>query len=82
MQVQAVHKRRIQEIMREMKCSKDFECYKSGFTNLSRVKDIGMKTFVECLAENGQACEFSFPFGDRRFCKCPLRIYLAKKLKK
>ncbi len=82
MQIQAVHKRRIEEIMRGMQCSKEFECYKSGFANLGRVRDIGMETFVECLAENSQACEFSFPFGDRYFCKCRLRIYLVKKLKK
>jgi len=82
MQIEMGPKKQIEEIMRGMKCSKDFECYKLGFTNLGRIRDIGMETFVECLAENGQACEFSFPFGDRRFCKCRLRIYLAKKLKK
>ena len=76
------HKEKIEEIISSMKCPKDFECYKSGFTVLGKVKDIGMETFLECLEKDISVCEFSLPFGERYFCRCPLRIYLSKILNK
>lgn len=76
------HKKRIKEIMSGMECPRDFECYKSGFSNLSKANDIGVKTFLKCSEKNPQQCKFSFSFGYEYFCKCPLRVYVAKKLKR
>lgn len=76
------HKRQIEEIIGGMKCPKDFECYKLGFNNLCKAKDIGIESFLECLEKNPQACKFSISFGHSYFCQCPLRNYIAKKLKK
>ena len=61
----AEHKRQIEQIIAGMDCAKDFECYKSGFTNLCPIKDIGMETFVECLEKRPEGCEFSFSYGDK-----------------
>ncbi len=80
--MQQRHEKQIQKIMSEMECRKDFECYKSGFENMSKVNDIGLEGFVECLKENAQECELSVSFGYSWFCRCPLRIYVAKTLNK
>lgn len=82
MEIDQQHKRQIEKIISQMQCSKDFKCYRQKFTNLSKVRDIGMETFVECLEEQPQQCEFLTPFGYKYFCKCPLRVYVAKNLEK
>ena len=74
--------RQIEGIISQMKCKKDFQCYKSGFKDLCQIKDIGVPDSVRCLSEASEDCEYSFAFGDSCFCKCPLRLYIAKNLKK
>ena len=81
MNIAQEHKKDIEKIMSEMTCQKEFECVKSGLESLSKARDIGMRTFVECFEPASEECEFSFPFGYQQFCKCPLRVYLSKKLK-
>jgi len=81
MEITREHKEQLKKIIDGMTCSKDFKCLRSDFEDLGEVKDIGMKTFLECLEEDSQQCEFAFPFGYQHFCKCPVRIYLAKNLK-
>ena len=70
------------EIMRQMQCSKSFMCIGSDFGNLCRARDLGPEDYVECLEDYPALCEFSSPFGNIRLCKCELRVYIAKKLKK
>jgi hypothetical protein len=74
----------IKQIMAGMKCAKDFECCKSGFEKLSRVKDGGLDNYVWCLEDKGKVrdCGFSLSFGDAVLCRCPLRVYVAKNLGK
>ena len=75
-------RKKIEEIMGGMKCPKDFECAKGGFERLCQAKDFGLEQFLECLEDNPLQCPFAVPFGFDLFCQCPLRVYLAKKLKK
>jgi len=81
LQLEEEHKTQIEQIVEGMRCK--LWCYKSGFTYLSKVKDIGMKTFLVCLEEPQypQNCGYSIPFGYGYFCKCPLRVYIAKTFK-
>ena len=65
-----------------LQCPKDFRCYKSGFRKLCKAKNIGLKEYLECLEENPTECVFSLSFGYSYLCKCPLRVYIAKVLKK
>jgi len=76
------HKKELEEIVNGLKCPKDFKCYKSGLGNLCKAKDIGLKSFLECLEEEPRDCKFSHSFGDSYFCDCPLRVYIGKKLRK
>jgi hypothetical protein len=71
----------IEKIIGKIRCPKDFRCYKSGFNILCRARDIGIESFVECMEKKPDKCKFSRPFGLMYLCECPLRIYLAKKMK-
>ena len=75
-------KRRIEEIMAGMKCEKDFECYKSGFDKICKARDWGLPDYVDCMENSSTICKFKVPYGDGVFCSCPLRVYVARELKK
>ncbi len=72
----------IEGMIGHINCPKDFVCYTSEFKSLCRAKDIGLESFVACLATDPLKCKFSIHFGGIFFCQCLLRIYIAKKLKK
>ncbi|MEW5746384.1 MAG: hypothetical protein AB1805_13210 [Nitrospirota bacterium] len=76
---------KVEEIIDGLTCPKALSCYNSKFNNLCKALDIGLESFLICLEEkkNGpRSCKFSVPFGDTFFCQCPLRVYIAKSLKK
>ena len=72
----------IEEMIRRVKCPKEFSCYRSGLKNLGKARDIGLESFVACLIADPLKCKFSIHFGGVFFCQCKLRVYIAKKLKK
>ena len=75
------HKKQVEEILNGLKCSKDFVCYTSGLKRLCKAEDIGLDSFLVCLEEDPNDCKFfAVVFGDKHFCHCPLRVYIAKKL--
>ena len=80
-QMKESHKKQIEKIIKAMECSKDFKCYKSGFTDICKAKDIGRESVLECTGEYSYGCEFREYFGGSYYCKCPLRVYIAKELK-
>ena len=75
-------RKKIEEIMAGMQCAKNFKCAENGFEHLCRAKDFGLETYLECLEEDPWECSFALSFGYGYLCQCPLRVYLAKKLKK
>lgn len=74
--------RRISELMDAMECPKGFKCAESGFENLCKAGDIGLERYLVCLEEDPPQCVFALPFGEGYFCQCPLRVYIAKNLRK
>jgi len=72
----------IEDLIDGLRCPNEFICYKSGFEKLSRVRDFGLESFLECLDGNSVKCKFSVYFGNIYFCQCPLRIYIWRQLKK
>jgi hypothetical protein len=76
---------RIQEIVNGMQCPKGFKCAEGGFENLCKTKEFGGEQFLQCLEEASPPCPFAgvYAYGfQMHFCRCPLRMYLAKNLKK
>jgi hypothetical protein len=76
------HEKEIRQIIAEFDCPKNFICYKSGFTTLCKAKDIGLESYLECSDKSPDECMFLLSFANIRYCDCPLRCYIAKKLKK
>ena len=70
----------IEKVIAGMSCPKAFKCYRSNLSQLCKAKDIGLESFLQCLEDNSRYCEFSIPYGNAYFCKCPVRIYIAKQL--
>lgn len=73
-------RKKIEELIAGMSCRKDFKCYRSHLADLCRAEDVGMESFLKCLEDNPRNCEFSLGYGDDYYCKCTLRVYIAKKL--
>jgi hypothetical protein len=78
MELRQEQKRHIEEIIRDMECPKDFECYKSGFANVCKAKNGAIESLLECSEKHPEMCQFSLPYGDGYFCECPFRHYIAK----
>jgi len=72
-------KRKLEEIIGQMKCPKDFVCFESGIKTLCKAEDVGMKSYLKCLEENPSDCVFSMGYAESHYCTCPLRCYIAKK---
>ena len=73
-----VQQKHIEELLLDSLCSRECECYQSGFKDLCKAKDIGMEDFLECAEEDANMRPSSFSFGYRFFCKCPIRIYISR----
>jgi len=75
-------RKEIEQIIGELQCPKDYICYKSGFSTLCKAEDIGFEPFLECFEESQEECPFSLSYASLRYCDCPLRFYIARKLKR
>jgi hypothetical protein len=73
---------KIRKLVNTLECTKNFICYRSKFKGLCSAKDIGLQSYLLCMEKDPQKCDFSFFFIDEYLCKCPIRICIAKELKK
>ena len=75
-------RKKIQEIIDRMHCSKNFECIENGFESLCKAKECGLENYLECLECNLiSPCSFMLKVDKIVFCQCPLRLYIEKKIK-
>ena len=74
-------RKKIENIIGDTQCPKDFRCAKDGFERLCKARECGMTNYLECL-EPHSLCKFVMSFGNTYFCRCPLRVYIAKNLGK
>ncbi len=83
----------MQEIIDNMSCELDFECYKSSLENLCKVEYNAHGLFCKISKmPAGKSilfynCEYRLYYRLRNrykyyICTCPLRIYIAKYLKR
>ena len=76
-------KEELLDILCGLHCDKDFVCYTSGQIKLCKAEDVGFESYLVCLQEHPEECKFSVKvFGDKHLCQCPLRVHLAKNMKK
>jgi hypothetical protein len=74
--------KQLKELIGHLKCPKDFKCCTEGLEDLCKARDIGLETFAECLEVHPLDCPFSMRLANVNYCKCTLRVYIAKKLGK
>jgi hypothetical protein len=68
-----------------MQCPKGFKCTERGFENLCKAKNFGDEQSLQCFEETSPPYPFAgvYDYGFQMgFCRCPLRVYLAKNLGK
>ncbi|MDW7773004.1 MAG: hypothetical protein SCH71_08955 [Desulfobulbaceae bacterium] len=80
--MQSGHDDKIKEIIGQINCPKGYRCVAAGLVRLCRAMDVGKKTYLECLEKDIKDCPFSVRFAGAIYCKCPLRIYLEKNLRR
>ena len=68
----------VKEIMGGLMCPKGFKCYKQGFENLCKAKDIDGEVHLECLQASPSLCPFSMSFVGGHVCACHLRVLIVK----
>jgi hypothetical protein len=73
---------KIVEMIGELKCPKDFQCYKSKYDALCNAEFKGTPDVLHCLEEAPDDCIFSLSYRDTYYCQCPLRNYIAEKVGK
>lgn len=76
------HEKKLKQLIGDLKCPKDFKCCAEGLEKLCKVEELGPELLFACLEEDPSACPFSLHFGARHYCECPLRVYIAVKMKK
>ena len=74
------YKKEIKEIMAGMECPRDFACYKLDLNPRCEVKDVGLENHLEIEGECDYCCEYFVVSNGVPYCKCPLCVYLTKKL--
>ena len=74
--------KQIKDIIGELQCPKQFCCMEDGHEFGCKAKDVGLEEYLECLEESYPPCPFLMTFGIKRYCHCPIRIYICKNLAK
>jgi hypothetical protein len=75
-------KNEIEKLIGQIECPKGFTCYKEGFENLCKAEDVGLSSYLVCRETAPSTCFFSWNLGTTFYCTCPIRVHIAKKLKK
>jgi hypothetical protein len=76
------HEKELREIIDGLQCPKNFQCYRSGFENLCKARALETEPpMLICCEKHPQKCTFLNVAGGFT-CECPLRVYIAEKLKK
>lgn len=80
MELSVEHKNEIETIMRGTECPKGFECCKSGFEKLPKVRKVADGKVLECLEKGPKPCRLAVDYGCGRFCECPARIFAMQEV--
>ena len=74
------HRKKIEKIIGQLTCPKNFRCVESDVERLCEARDVGLADHLECLEPVPTDCPFALRLDDGCLCRCPLRVYLAKEL--
>ncbi len=68
----------LENVLETMECPRGFQCAAKGLENLCRERNFSGGDFPEC--QEKMDCQFKFRFGFLDLCRCPLRVYMFKRL--
>ena len=74
------YEKEIQEIMAKMECPRDFACCKLDHQPRCEVKDVELNNHLQIEGDYDFFCKYLVVSNGVRYCKCPLCVYLTKKL--
>jgi hypothetical protein len=75
------HKQKIEELMEELECPRDFVCYKQHPEHILKAQVYSDHMFgLPCSQKGDLYREFLFSYGHSRYCQCPTVFHIAKKL--
>jgi len=65
-----------------MECSHNLKCLKSEIGSFLKGRDIKSEICLHCVKDCSKDCPFEKLIGDELCCECPLRIRIARELKR
>ena len=75
-------KNKIEKIISESECSKNFKCLENRVESSCKVIDIGMEnTLLFLESQELVQCEHVTELDKSYFCQCPVRVCIAQEMK-
>jgi hypothetical protein len=75
------HEQRIERISDQKPRLEGLGGNEQPFHYLCKARDLGFDSYLECLEERPFDCSFSFRYGYSYYCRCHLRVQVAKRFK-
>ncbi len=69
---------KIKQALDNSTCPHGCRCYKIKPEEICKARATDLENLLECLEADPEHCTFSMAFGGTYFCKCQVRIELAK----
>ena len=71
---------KIAGIIKNLKCPKDFQCYKGKNAELCKAEFVNDLKVLQCFENKHGECMYSLSYEEQYYCQCPLRNYIAKNM--
>jgi len=72
-------KREVEKLLEN--CPEGCRYRERGINDPCHVRDVGLKTFVQCLEKDPFTCCHHIRFGRTHYCSCPVCVFIAKGFK-
>ena len=69
---------KIKQVLENSTCPHGCKCYRLKLEDICKARATDLENLLECIEDNPEQCTFSMAFGGTYFCKCQVRIELAK----
>lgn len=72
---------RTKDPIEKLDLPKGCTCFEPGVGVRCKAKDVGLDSYAQCLEKEAFNCPFAVPYAHSFYCKCPVRVYIAKECK-
>jgi len=67
---------KIEKLKSQIQCPHNFSCIDSQNNYYGTTKRVGYTGLFECEQAHSTRCDFSIHFGNRKYCNCPVCLFL------